>query len=308
MKVKQANTASHHQQRVYQAFQAEANRARHQFSTKHPQAEEFFKAHNVPLQTIRKHAMNILASGAISASLFLTSPALAQVQPHLNRTTRLLTTDERQREFVSALNTLLPTSLTQPDQSTELEFSKQIWQYWGLDARPTLEGQRLNHVYGLMGAEQHLPRFPGDTVDQHDAIQTSGITPATGAWSYFTPSKEQLTDDLIQKEKYYVAVQTLYLPEWNTNTTFLKNWYKYRKVVVVNPVNGKVIIADIADSGPAKFTGKHFGGSPEVMQYLELDRGMKKGPVLLYFLAEDGQTIPLGPWEENRQEGKPYPH
>ncbi len=65
---------------------------------------------------------------------------------------------------------------------------------------------------------------------------------------------------------------------------YLREWYKYRKVLVVNPDNGKTIVAVIADAGPAAFTGKHFGGSPEVMAYLGFNVGMQKGPVVLFFV------------------------
>jgi len=144
-----------------------------------------------------------------------------------------------------------------------------------------------------------LPRYPGDTVSQHDEYQKSGITPGLGSWGYFARSKSELTEDLEQKEKYYVAVQTLYLSDWPTRFKYLRDWYKYRKVVVVNPINGKSVVAVIADAGPASWTGKHFGGSPEVMAYLGLNVGMQKGPVVLYFVDDPEDEVSLGPLEYN---------
>ena len=114
-----------------------------------------------------------------------------------------------------------------------------------------------------------------------------------------------MTDDLVQKEKYYVAVQTLYLPDRNTRQPELKDWYKHRKVVVVNPINGKSIVAVIADAGPASWTGKHFGGSPEVMAYLGLNVGMQKGPVLLFFVDDTNNQIAIGPLEYNVNTQRP---
>ena len=141
-----------------------------------------------------------------------------------------------------------------------------------------------------------MPRFPGDSVSQHEKTeQTAGITPGRGAWGYFAPSKEAVTEDIVAKEKYYVAVQTLYLPDWNSNWVELKEWYKYRKVIVTNTENGKTIVCDIADSGPANWTGKQFGGSPEVMTYLGLRTGMQKGTVIMMFVNDPENEIPLGP-------------
>ena len=98
-------------------------------------------------------------------------------------------------------------------------------------------------------------------------------------------------------EKYYVAVQTLYLPGWNKEQPALKEWYKYRKVLVINPNSGRSVVAVIADAGPADWTGKQFGGSPEVMEHLEYVSGKRKGPVILMFIDDPQNKIKLGPVE-----------
>jgi len=58
------------------------------------------------------------------------------------------------------------------------------------------------------------------------------------------------------------------------------------------------VVAAIADSGPAMFTGKSFGGSPEVMNYLGGAR-YKKGPVILFFVDDPEHKVPLGPVDYN---------
>lgn len=59
------------------------------------------------------------------------------------------------------------------------------------------------------------------------------------------------------------------------------------------------VVADVADAGPADWTGKHYGGSPEVMAYLGLNVHMQKGPVILFFVNDPNNEIPLGPVEYN---------
>lgn len=166
----------------------------------------------------------------------------------------------------------------------------------GVSSKATLEGEHLNTTYGLIGAEQHLYRYPGDALSQHGSgsVLDEGIAPGLGAWGYFAPSKTKLTPDLEEDEKWYAVVQTLYLPNWNTRARYLINWYKYRKVLIVNTLNGKAVVADVADAGPAAFTGKSFGGSPEVMNYLGGAR-YKKGPVVIFFVDDPNNEIPLGP-------------
>lgn len=229
------------------------------------------------------HVTRLLATGALTGTLLLSAPALL---PQGQNTTLVST---------QTLTQLLPATVGPLTPEQEEAVSKVLFDLYGIKATAVLDKNRLNQSYGYIGAEQHLPRFPGDSVSQHDQYQQSGITPGRGAWGYFANSKADLTPDLIQKEKYYVAVQTLYLPDWSSRQPELKDWYKYREVVVVNPANGKAIVAVIADAGPAAWTGKHFGGSPEVMAHLGLNVGKQKGAVILFFVDDPEHKISLGP-------------
>lgn len=260
-------------------------------SLKHKDAVDFLESKGIKPGKIREHATKLLASGALAGVALLSSPQISTLNVPVAQV-------ENVNQSISVkLSSLLPKEIKPLTPEVETEISHLLFQTFGINAVPQLGSTKLNNVYGLIGAEQHLPRFPGDSLSQHDEYQKKGITSGLGGWGYFAYSKKDLTNDLIKKEKYYVAVQTLYLPDWDTRTKFLVDFYKYRKVVVVNPVNGKTIICDIADAGPAKWTGKHFGGSPEVMAYLGLNVGMQKGPVVLYFVDDPENKVPLGPLE-----------
>jgi hypothetical protein len=118
-----------------------------------------------------------------------------------------------------------------------------------------------------------------------------GMAPGRGAWGYVPADQE----------KYYVVVQTLYLPDWEKRLSYLRDWYKFRKMLVVNTVNGNAVVASIADAGPAAWTGKHFGGGPEVMESLGGSR-YKKGPVVMFFVDDPENKVPLGPVNYNKVE------
>lgn len=269
----------------------------------HPEAVEFFEKKGIKPGKIREHAAKILTGGLLAGTLVMGAPVVGKLPNAPSARLATMTITQLRQLFSQGLQSTLPQTVGPLTKEQETKVSQLISDTWGIKAAAELDGNRLNQSYGYIGAEQHLPRYPGDNVSQHDEYQISGITPGRGAWGYFAYSQNQLTQDLVQKEKYYVAVQTLYLPDWETNLPYLRDWYKYRKVVVVNPVNGKLIVADVADSGPANFTGKHFGGSPEVMAYLGLNVGPQKGPVVLFFVDDPGNEIPLGPVEYNVQRG-----
>lgn len=176
-----------------------------------------------------------------------------------------------------------PAKLTAAD---EIRVEKALSYKFGVDLKVNLDGNRLNQVWGYFGQEQHLYRWQGDTLDSHGEYLGHGIAPATGAFGYF---------DNAEQEKYYIAAPIHMLPTWNTDWPILKPWYKFRKVLVYNPKNGKAIVAVIGDAGPAQWTGKNFGGSPEVMHYLQMVDGSQKSRAIVLFIDESSGKVDLGP-------------
>lgn len=188
-----------------------------------------------------------------------------------------------------------------PDE--EQQIGEILSKRYGMRVTAELDGKRLNRSYGYIGAEQHLMRYPGDTIATHfqtveeaNEYARSGMAPGRGAWGYFADSSG-LTQKDIDREKYYIAVQTFLAPGFMENVREHYEFYKYRKMLVVNPENGKAMVVVIGDAGPAEWTGKSLGGSPEVMRYLKRVDGAQKGPVLYFFIDDPDDTIPLGPVE-----------
>ncbi|MAG59849.1 hypothetical protein CMO96_03630 [Candidatus Woesebacteria bacterium] len=278
------------------------------FNEKHPHAKAHFSKKGFDLGQVRRHSAKLLTAGALSGALLLSPPKvygqeLAIPEPLaaiMSATTDSATTlpQEPKSWLTDQLSRLLPPikdrwalPFINPDR--EKEIGQVIRKSTNIPAVATLEGEHLNTTYGYTGAEQHLRRFPGDTIAKHDEFRESGMAPARGAWGWFT-EKGKLTPEAIQREKYYLAVQTLYLPDWNKRWNYLKDWYKWRKVMMVNVENGNAVVAVVGDAGPASWTGKHFGGSPEVMNELGGPR-YRKGRVLVYFVDDPENKIPLGP-------------
>lgn len=258
------------------------------FKNKHPEVSDWLLSAGIAVGNIRSSLSKLAAGGMIAGSLLAFSPPLTSADVSLPESAQNLINAQLLREKLwKSIAPNLPEKISSLNKGQEAAISLSVRETLGIDAKFELEGQKLNHQYGWMGAEQHLMRFPGDNVPD--------MAPKTGAWGYFAKSRSDLSDDLSQKEKYYVAVQTLYLPEWNKEHPVLKEWYKYRKVLVVNPNSGRSVVAVIADAGPANWTGKQFGGSPEVMEHLEYVSGKKKGPVILMFVDDPQNKIELGP-------------
>ena len=275
---------------------------------KYPKVKEYFEKKGLSLASLRQHSAKIISTGALTSSLLFSPISQAKPLPNLGNISDKLkllgdieSVDGVKKLLIENLNNLLPDK-ARPLNSNEEKILQELFErVIGIKARANLEGEHLNTTYGYIGAEQHLRRYPGDTLVNHGegGVLREGIAPGLGAWGYFAPSEDKLTESLSDIEKWYAVVQTLYLPDWNKRQPHLRNWYKYRKVLIVNTDNGNAVVAAIADSGPAAWTGKHFGGSPEVMEYLGGPR-YKKGPVIVFFVDDPENKVPLGPVEYNK--------
>lgn len=204
---------------------------------------------------------------------------------------------EQQQQIMAQL-------LTASQQGTvdATALSQQVSQLTSVPAVAVLDGYQLNTYIGRIGAEQHLRLYPGQDLGDHFAspqerlaFQSSGFAPGNGAWGAFAPSKAQVTPEIIEREKYYVAIQTFASPNWAGNVNQAYNWFKYRKVIVYHPITQKAVVAVVGDAGPALSTGKNYGGSPEVMSALSTYDGYGSPPVMMFFVDDPDNTIPLGP-------------
>lgn len=274
--------------------------ARKALFEKYPHVEKFFQEKGFDISQIREHSANAIASGALTGALLFAPPILSDSLPTIANnmvksvsSVEAKTINSQQENLLSSLRRILPQKIGPLDRTQEKTLEQIFNENLKINAKANLEGEHLNTTYGYIGAEQHLMRYPGDVV--------SDMAPGKGAWGYFAGSKSDLTAEDIEREKWYVVVQTLYLPDWEKRLSYLRDWYKYRKVLVVNTLNGNAVVGDIADSGPAAWTGKQFGGSPEVMNYLGGSR-YKKGPVVIFFIDDPENKVKLGPVEYNKVE------
>lgn len=261
------------------------------FYQKYPHVEKFFNDRGLELAKIREHSAKLISTGAITGSLLLAPPVGILPPP---ATTEMIKNFEEPMEktMFDLMSAYLPEKVGPLDRTQEKSLEKLFRENIGIKAKATLEGEHLNTTYGYIGAEQHLKRFEGDHMGIHPKVPMydEGMAPGRGAWGYVPH----------EIEEWYAVVQTLYLPDWKSRQPYLKDWYKHRKVLIVNTKNGKAVIAAVADAGPAAWTGKHFGGSPEVMNYLGGSK-YKKGAVLVFFVDDPENKIKLGPVEYNNK-------
>ncbi|OGE37202.1 hypothetical protein A3B45_05280 [Candidatus Daviesbacteria bacterium RIFCSPLOWO2_01_FULL_39_12] len=252
-----------------------------------------------------KHAdaLRKFAVGSIGGLMLLSNPL------HQTGASTLPTSqDEIYKEIdtnailAKSLSDTIPNDIRPLQKDEEDKITDILSKSFGFKVTGEIDGIRLNRNYGLIGGEQHLYRYPGDTLYAHADNTTdwamygsSGIAPGLGAWGYFASSKDGFGEIDKLRERYYLAIQTFLVPGFAENVVKYRDFFKYRKMLVVNAQTGQSVVAVIGDAGPAEWTGKHLGGSPEVMHFLGLAEGPRKGSVLYFFIDDPEDKIPLGP-------------
>ncbi len=249
------------------------------------------------------NALKHLALGSIGGLILLSPPGGQLPNTHLLASSETaLKGFDKNVLLAQVLSAKVPSEVRSLDVSEEKDIADILSSQFGFEVKAEIDNIRLNRSYGLIGGEQHLYRYPGDNLYAH--VDTSsdwakygdaGIAPGLGAWGYFALSKDQFSEKDKQREKYYIAVPTFLSPGFAENFGKYRDFFKYRKMLVVNPKTGQSVVTVIGDAGPAEFTGKHLGGSPEVMDGLGLATGPRKGAVLYFFIDDPNDNIPLGP-------------
>lgn len=269
---------------------------------------EFLEKRGLNLENLREASARRVATGALAGLMAITpvsgldQQVGAKPNTQLGQAQAVVGVEDAGYKLAHELKKVIPAGSQNLASEQEQQVSNIIAEVLNVRATPELEGRRLNRTFGLIGAEQHLYRFPGDTIFDHAKTPTefamyggSGIAPGLGAYGYWARSREALTPEMVEQEKWYVVAQTFLAPGFKENPNATAKFFKYRKFIVINPDTGQAIVGDLGDAGPAEFTGKSFGGSPEVMHYLGYGGGPRKGRVIFYFLDDPQNKIPLGP-------------
>lgn len=280
----------------------------HLFTSKKPHYEHLHKKwkareRDASQNLFDKHLRKV-AIGGLSGLMLLNTPGMSTQNLNEISANEAQITGSTNKNVLLAkdLQPLMPSDVRPLTAVEDQSITEAIAKNLNIKVLPEIANKKLNRTYGLIGGEQHLYRYPGDNLFAHAENSVdwamyggSGIAPGLGAWGYFAPSKEAFTSDDALKERYYIAVQTFLSPGFSERTAEYRDFYKYRKMLLVNPKTGQAVVADIADAGPSEWTGKSLGGSPEVMQELGLAGGPRKGPVVYYFIDDSQNDIPLGP-------------
>ena len=264
--------------------------------------EKLFDKHLKTVAMTSLGGLMLLSTPAISPSATIVNHELLNGNIYENGNQSVEDGLSTNKQLAEQLKNIVPDEDRKLSDEEDSKIEEIIHSSLGIPVAAELEGKRLNRTFGVMGGEQHLYRYPGDTVHAHARTAhdwamygPSGIAPGLGAFGYFAQSKSEMTPEIEDRERYYIAVQTFLSPGFAERVGEYRDFYRFRKMLVVNPKTGQAVVTVIGDAGPGVSTKKHLGGSPEVMHFLGIAKGPRKGAVLYYFIDDPENTIPLGP-------------
>jgi hypothetical protein len=301
------------------ALEQQVDSLQRQFKVKHRNLLRWADRHGYKIWFLGQATGRVMMAGGLMMSLLTSAPQAMAGVPHSSdatiqqqftqaraksdavRATNLETVRasqvrqaQLQQQMMDQLHQLATNPALMDDSTTSANITAALHQLTGVPLATSLDGYQLNTNIGRIGAEQHLKRYPGDDLAHHD-FTASGMAPGLGAYGYFASSAATLTSEAVEREKWYVAIQTFKSPNWSGNVSATYNWFKYRKVLIYHPQTGRAVVGDVGDAGPGLSTGKNYGGSPEVMAALGAVDGRGTPPVVMLFVNDPTNSIPLGP-------------
>jgi hypothetical protein len=204
-----------------------------------------------------------------------------------------LLTQEEHQAVIDKMKTMVQLPAGHMPREEELYLEQQLTDLFGFEVAAELEETRLPHTIGVMAALPHTKRHPADELHHHDTYREAGLNQRRSSFGWFT-EMGQLTPQAVQREKYHIAAQFDMLPSWQKQSAELKEWLKYRKLVVINPHAHKAVVVVVGDIGPADWLQEQFGGSPEVIREGEIWSLSSQGKVLVFFVNDPEGHVPLG--------------
>lgn len=112
---------------------------------------------------------------------------------------------------------------------------------------------RLPYLVGQIYAEPHHKRNPTTQLTDITMIREAGLRPRRGYLGW-------------QSEEYGVSLPFQEIPEWTSAAEPDRKQILNQRVVVINPITERAILASITDVGPAHTQRFQFGGTPALIR------------------------------------------
>lgn len=175
-----------------------------------------------------------------------------------------------------------------------LYLEQQLSDIFGFDVSSELENHKLPYIMGTLEALPHYRRFPIDHLDQHKSYLEAGMSKTRGGFDWML-EEGKLSSRAIIREKYGVSLPLANLKEWQVDHNELNKWYRFRKLLIINPFDLRAVVATIIDGGFISNLKYQFGATPEVIREGNIWSPGSSGKVLMFFINDKDDKVEHGP-------------
>ncbi len=192
--------------------------------------------------------------------------------------------DEEYQVIIGKMKELsvLPPHRFEPELALYLE--QQLSEITGIEVTSVLDGHRLHFQTGVVCSLPHSKRSPTDALGRHEVLFEAGLRQSRSCYGWVPEDHE----------RYGIALPLVLFSPDPVERTQLKQWYKYRKMLLVNPHEQKAVIASVFDVQFTQTQKYQFGATPEAVRSLHAWSPKTQGRTLLFFVTPT-DTHPLGP-------------
>ncbi len=222
------------------------------------------------------------------------SSILCQNKDMTDRSLSALLTQEEHESVLHKMKEIAEQPAGHMPHQDEVYFEQQLADMLGFEVTAELEGNRLPHSIGIMEARPHVKRHPNDSLDAQEVYREAGLERQRSRFGWFT-EHGQLTPEGMQRAQYHLAVPADFLPLWQSNYAEALTWWKWRKMIVINPFEQRAVVTVVGDLGPREWPRRQFAGSPAVIREGLVWSVNTRGRVIVFFVNDLTGNIPLGP-------------
>ncbi|NCN82842.1 MAG: hypothetical protein GW947_02635 [Candidatus Pacebacteria bacterium] len=194
-------------------------------------------------------------------------------------------TPEPERDEIFAKLEAAAASLSIMPEKELLYLEQQVSDLLGFEISSSLDGQRLTHSFGKMQALDEFTLQPTqfETVASVRGAAIKRGRPSLGWDKQFLDKNEK---------QYLLANHLVLLEDWHQKYAHYKNWYKWRKLLLINPFNRIAVVVELASytlPNPMQF---QFGGSPDLIRASQAWSPEAQGLVCVFFIPDAVNSKP----------------
>ncbi|MDA1079270.1 MAG: hypothetical protein O2840_01105 [bacterium] len=190
-------------------------------------------------------------------------------------------TPEPERDEIFAKLETAASSLSQLSEKELLYLEQQVSDLLGFEVTSSLDDQRLTHTFGKIQALAEFVLQPHQNTVSTPAVRGANMqaTRPTLGWAKKPPENGE--------KHFLLANHLLLLEDWHLKYAHYKNWYKWRKLLVLNPFNRVAVIVELASFTLPNPMQYQFGGSPDVIRASQAWSPEAQGHVCVFFIPEE---------------------